>query len=78
MSTLNLPSFVPVPCHIRVLESGDETYQHLEVEFDELFANDIQALHKSNVVIFHQDEWCNFKEKVRSLEDRLSKFEVQA
>jgi hypothetical protein len=49
-------NFVPIPAHCRV-DSVNSSTATLHLWFDETFENDVDSLHREDLVIFTQKQW---------------------
>ena len=64
--SFTLPAFIPLPAFLRVNGSNDtDTSFHIELEIDDLMANDLNAMHKTSVVLMPEDIWCLLKHHIR-------------
>jgi hypothetical protein len=60
---MKLPAFSPIPAHCRINDVDSGTAR-IELWIDEAHENDVDSLHKSNIVIFTQEQWDAIKEVV--------------
>ena len=60
---VRLPAFAPIPAHCRINEC-DSTTASMHIWFDEIFENDVDSLHRENIVIFTQSQWEQIKSEL--------------
>lgn len=53
---MKLPAFTPIVAHCRINDC-DSNDAKLDIFYDALFENDVDSLHREDIVIFTKKQW---------------------